>query len=144
MRAWRISNHADLSGLGGKYKAGRWNRLGTPIVYCADHPALAMLEMLVHFDPQELPDNYRLLEIAIPDGIEAAEPELADGWRDDEVVTRNAFESFRRSARSPVLRVPSIIVPNCSNLLLNPEHQGIAEIRVVSVETHPLDTRFLR
>jgi RES domain-containing protein len=48
MRIWRISNFADLSGRGGMLIDGRWNRRGTPIVYCTDHPSTALLEILVH------------------------------------------------------------------------------------------------
>ena len=60
-------------GLGGAYSASRWNHLGRRIVYCAEHPALAMLEMLVHFDLEDLPQTYQLLEIDVPDGL-VAEP----------------------------------------------------------------------
>jgi len=47
MELWRISNYADLSGAGGLQAAGRWHTRGKRIVYLADHPASALLEMLV-------------------------------------------------------------------------------------------------
>ncbi len=71
MRFWRISNYADLSGEGGRLAAGRWNRLGRRIVYLAEHPALALLETLVHLeiDAEDMPNRFRLLSIDAPDGI---------------------------------------------------------------------------
>jgi RES domain-containing protein len=50
MELWRISNYADLSGAGGLRAAGRWHSQGKRIVYLADHPSSALLEMLVHLD----------------------------------------------------------------------------------------------
>ena len=51
---------------------------------------------------------------------------------------RFAFEEF-----TPVLHVPSIIMPHCRNMLINPLHADHAKLSIVSVETHPLDPRFL-
>lgn len=66
MRIWRISEFADLSGRGGLAVAGRWNHRGTAIVYCSDHPATCMLEVLVNFEPADIPISYQLLEIETP------------------------------------------------------------------------------
>lgn len=144
MRAWRISNHADLSGIGGKYAAGRWNHLGTGIVYCADHPALAMLEILVHLDPEDLPDSYRLIEIEIPDKVTVIKAELPERWAEDVTLTRDRFEAFRNEARAAVLSVPSVVMPHCRNLLINPQHPEHDNIAIVSSDRHLLDARFRR
>jgi RES domain-containing protein len=69
---WRISNYADLSGTGGVLHPGRWHHRGRPIVYLAESPAAALLEVLVHVQvshPGELPAHYQLMEIALPDGV---------------------------------------------------------------------------
>ena len=70
MRLWRISNHADLSGEGGRRVGGRWHERGRPVVYLSEHPALALLENLVHLeiDPEDLPSGYQLLTVDVPDG----------------------------------------------------------------------------
>jgi len=143
MRIWRISNYADLSGAGGTYSPGRWNHLGTRIVYCAEHPALAMLEMLVHFDAEDLPDSYKLLEIDVPDEIEAESVDLTEDWTEDPILSRDAFDAFCERGSSPLLTVPSIIMPRCHNVLINPLHPDHSALTIVSVETHPLDPRFL-
>ena len=61
---WRISNYADLQGIGGTKVAGRWHNRGIPIVYFADSQALALLETLVHIeDMNDVPDSYQLLKV---------------------------------------------------------------------------------
>ena len=57
MRLWRISNHASLTGEGGLYASGRWHTRGQRVVYLADHPASALLEVMVHLeiDAEDLP-----------------------------------------------------------------------------------------
>jgi RES domain-containing protein len=66
MELWRISNYADLSGIGGVRAAGRWHSQGRRIVYLADHPSSALLEMLVHMDRDLIPSTYQLLRIVVP------------------------------------------------------------------------------
>ena len=142
MKAWRISNYADLSGVGGRYSAGRWNQLGQLIVYCADHPALALLEILVHVDAADLPENYQLLEISIPDESIAEPAELPLDWASDFAVSRNAFENFCLAVDAPVLKVPSAIVPHCSNLLINPAHPKAGAITILSALRQPFYARY--
>lgn len=142
MRIWRISNYADLSGIGGTYSAGRWNQLGRRIVYCAEHPALAMLELLVHFDSEDLPETYQLLEIDVPDELVAEPVDLPSNWKGDPAISRDAFEAFCDQGDAPVLIVASIIMPHCRNLLINPLHPGHAKLSIVSAALHPLDPRF--
>ena len=143
MRAWRISDFADLSGRGGELASARWNHRGDAIIYTAEHPALAMLEILVNLDSSELPDAYQLIEINIPDVLVIHTSDLPERWRDDEQLTRDLWRGFRTQAISPVLRVPSIIMPHCFNLLINPAHPQTGEIKILSAQMHALDSRFL-
>ncbi|MEQ8481014.1 MAG: RES family NAD+ phosphorylase [Hoeflea sp.] len=143
MRAWRISNYADLSGIGGTYAAGRWNHLGRRIVYCAEHPALAMLEMLMHLDPEDLPETYQLVEIDVPGEVDVEPVDVTPGWKENPALSRDAFEDFCNRGAAPVLSVPSILMPHCRNLLINPAHADHAKLSILSAELHPLDSRFL-
>lgn len=143
MRIWRISNYADLSGRGGESMAGRWNNRGTPIVYCTDHPSTAMLEVLVHFDPSAMPESYKLLEIEVPHAITPVAPDLPEAWRDDLQVTRDQFDAFCAEAASPVMTVPSVIMPHAFNHLINPRHPDAGAITITRAIEHPLDPRFL-
>ena len=72
MVLWRISNYADLRGIGGLRAPGRWHFAGQAIVYLAEHPALALLEILVHMEIAsvgQLPDGYQLLRVDVDDDV---------------------------------------------------------------------------
>jgi RES domain-containing protein len=138
MIAWRISRaaFADLSGTGARLYGGRWNSPGRALIYAAETAALAVLEVRVHLDltPDLLPDDYVLTGIAIdgPD-IEALDtlPEAPQAIGDE----------WLAEARSPVLRVPSFIVPESFNLLINPAHPQAAGLKVASQRPFRFDAR---
>ncbi len=142
--AWRISNYADLSGLGGTLVGGRWHTKGRPIVYCALTPAGALLEHLVHLDIDDLPATYTLLriEISAPALIEKAAPE--GEWRADVAATRAIGDRWLAAGASLALRVPSVVMPQACNLLINPAHPDIARARIAAVEAVPYDPRLVR
>ena len=108
MRIWRISNYADLSGLGGTIGPGRWHWKGTAIVYCADHPSTALLEILVHANRMTVPTTYQLIEIDIPDDITVINAVIPDGWEKNALATRDIGTAFARELEAPLLRVPSV------------------------------------
>jgi RES domain-containing protein len=146
MEVWRISNYADLSGSGGVRAAGRWHSRGKPIVYLSDHPASAVLEMLVHMDRDLLPATYRLLRVIVPETIAAdmvdAEALPAD-WREHPAVTRQIGDRWLDGSATALLQVPSVIVPRARNFLLNPAHPDAENIAVVEVIHAPFDPRLL-
>src|SRR5437867_964460 len=99
MRFWRISNFADLSGDGGLLAAGRWYSRGRRVVYLADHPASALVEVLVHLeiDPEDMPDSYQLLAIDIPDDIVSEEiksERLSGRWWENSGTTRTLGDDW--------------------------------------------------
>ena len=146
MRLWRISDHADLSGMGGLQVSGRWHSRANRIVYLADHPASALLEVLVHLevDPEDLPGSYQLLAVDIPDSVPVQSiglEELAVGWRDQPALTRAMGDRWLREQQTPLLRVPSAIVPFASNWLANPAHADFTMARIEEVFRVPFDTR---
>lgn len=143
MIVWRISEFATLDGKGGEIAARRWNHKGTPIVYCSDHPATAMLEILVNVDAEDLPDSYQLLEIEIPDTVVPVSPDLPDGWRDNQQLSRDLFSDFCKAAGSQIMTVPSVVMPYAFNHLINPRHPDAESITIKSTLRHPLDPRFL-
>ena len=142
MFAWRISEHADLSGRGGRIAAARWNHRGDPIVYASEHPALALLEILVNVDAEDLPEDYQLIQIDIPDAVRPKDLTPEGNWREDMTVTRKAWREFCENSTGAVLRVPSVIMPSCFNLLINPSHPNARGIRIASTQRHVLDPRF--
>ena len=146
MRLWRISDHADLTGGGGLLASGRWHRRGRRIVYLADHPASALVEVLVHLevDPEDIPSSYQLIAIDLPDDAAFAvvEPsQLPPDWRDQIQHTRQLGDAWLEENRVPLLRVPSAIIPFATNWLFNPAHQEGANIRIVEATRVPFDRR---
>jgi RES domain-containing protein len=145
MRLWRISNHASLSGDGGLYASGRWHTRGRRVVYLADHPASALLEVMVHLevDAEDMPRDYQLLGVDVPDGISAAFIGLPDGRRDDVATTRALGDAWLREGSSALLRVPSAIVPDARNYLLNPAHADEERIAIVESQRAAFDPRLM-
>lgn len=138
MLAWRLSRvpFADLSGEGARRYGGRWNRPGRPVVYAASSAALAVLEVRVHLDlpPELLPDDYLLLTI---DTGDLAIEEVV-GLPDDPAAFGDAW---LRDQRSPVLQVPSLIVPESSNILFNPAHPDAGRAGIVARRRFVFDRR---
>lgn len=146
MELWRISNYPDLSGIGGLRVAGRWHSQGRRIVYLADHPSSALLEMLVHMDRDLIPSTYQLLRIVVPSdiAIEAVDTEeLSVDWRTETMASREIGDQWLDRSTSGLLRVPSAIAHG-RNFLLNPAHPDAAKIVVAEVIDAPFDFRLLR
>src|SRR6478609_9034353 len=111
MVLWRISRHRDLSGTGGLRVPGRWHYAGYPIVYLAESPAAALLEVCVHTSANDVPPEYTLLRVEAPDGnvsrINVAD--LAKDWTTRLEVTREIGTSWLQKKQAVLLEVPSAI-----------------------------------
>lgn len=148
MIVWRISNHATLDGLGGLKASARWHTKGRRIVYCAPNPATALLEMLARneLDLENLPVSYTLLKIEIPDAISQQEVRLAqlpNDWKQRPDLTRSIGDDWLRAAKTTLLAVPCVIVPETRNILINHEHPHSSKIRIVGTFSNPLDERLI-
>jgi RES domain-containing protein len=146
MRLWRISNHASLSGDGGLHASGRWHSRGRRVVYLADHPASALVEVMVHLeiDAEDLPSHYQLLGVEVPDDAAITalgEHDLPTGWRQQLLLTRARGDDWLRTGATALLRVPSAIVPEAANYLLNPAHRDAARIGIASALRAAFDPR---
>ncbi len=148
MILWRISNHADLRGLGGLYAPGRWHTQGRQVIYLAESPSSALLEILVHFeiDRDDLPDTYQLLKVEAPDGIRVDAitiESLPEHWKDSELVARTVGDEWLHRGETALLRVPSAIMPETWNWLLNPRHADAAHVRILTANMYDHDLRLL-
>ena len=152
MRVWRLDrdDRNPLEGLGGLFSAGRWHPRGVRVVYAASHLSLAMLEKLVHVDPDVLPDRLAAFEIEIPDGDASREvvpiDRLPTDWRAEPpgAATQALGRSWLTDPTRPaILVVPSVVVPREENYLLNPTHPDAGRWSVVSSEPFRFDRRLL-
>jgi len=113
---WRISNHNSLAGEGALRTPGRWHSRAGASCICAQSPAAALLEILVHFeiDIQDLPVRYRLLKIEAPDDVQVehvAVDHLSTDWPERTELTRALGDGWLTKGSAALLSVPSAIVP---------------------------------
>ena len=150
---WRIAVEAptytanNLSGAGAKRTGGRWNSKGTAVVYCAANIALATLETVHYLRGGGLPYNRYLVRIDIPDDVWAARDVLAPlpgGWDaiPAGISARAAGDAWVAASATAVLQVPSVIVPDESNILINPLHGDAAAIVATTLKRWSYDPRF--
>jgi len=148
MDLWRISNHLSLNGEGGRRAPARWHSGGAPIVYLAASPPGALIEILVHLDVKgaTLPPTYTLLHVAAPDKLRIPSLKVPEGnsWTQDEPLTRRLGDAWLKSQRSVLAHVPSAILPETWNYLLNPLHPDATKIKITVTKTGLLDPRLLR
>jgi RES domain-containing protein len=115
------------------------------VVYLAESPAGALIEHLVHLELNEKswPRFYDLMQIAAPDGVEVETLSLpaGDNWKRSPMVSRALGDQWLRSKRTLLARVPSAIMPNTWNFLLNPEHSDAQEIRIIEIARAEYDPR---
>ena len=137
---WRLCRapYAALDGEGARRFGGRWNSPGQRVVYLAEHPALAVLEVLVHLDvaPEDLPADYVLLQVTLPDSTVRL---VTDGVSE----ARAIGGAWLAGMASPVARVASALVPVSDNLLLNPHHPDATAARIEQTLPFQFDPRLL-
>jgi RES domain-containing protein len=153
---WRIAAETadygsdDLSGQGAEKTGGRWNRKGTPVVYASGSIALAYLETIVHLsglDP--LPLNRYLIKIDIPAAAWKArtifDTATHVGWDalPAGLVSLDWGTEWLRSCKSLVAEVPSIVVPDEFNILINPRHPDAGNLIAKKIRRWNYDARLM-
>ena len=151
MRVWRICRkpHTAFDGEGARLAGGRWNLKGSPIVYTSSSLSLAALEMLVHFEVGDAPDDLVSVWADIPADLPIRAlrlSELPRRWRDlpaPEELARIGTD-WVASGATAVLAVPSVIVDRERNYLLNPRHEDFRRITLGTAEEFRFDPRLLK
>ncbi len=150
--AWRITKtryvNTAFDGEGARRYPGRWNSRGTPMVYAASTQSLAMLEMLVHLEQEDiLHAHYALIPVMFSHTqVLVVEPgDLPADWRDllPSGASRGLGDRWSREAASLVLAVPSVVVPAEQNYLINPLHPEVSSLRIGEPEPLVFDRRLL-
>ena len=146
--AWRLTKTRYLAtawdGEGAKTSGGRWNSVGTAVVYTSATLSLALVETLVHV-PSGLLPAYTAVPIDFEDSlvavVEAAD--LLPNWKKQPAPpeTRAIGDAWAASSRSALLRVPSVVVPIEFNYVINPKHRDFGRIRIGAPTPSPFDPR---
>jgi RES domain-containing protein len=153
MLLWRLSGREYADVFDGGYGLlfdGRWNTIGHAVTYCSTSPSLCVLEKLVHIeDPALLPDLV-MVTYDVPDALDrdiVALDNLPPDWRQQEGLTQRRGDDWHRARATPLLHVPSAIVPLIGspdqNVLINHTHADAAAIRPVASVPFTLDARLL-
>ena len=126
LKVWRISKPGRAKASPNGTGAHRWNSPETPVIYAAESRALAVLEILCHLEGRELLEPYVLIEIGMDASLvqKIEKSSLPQNWRADPSPPelKRLGDWWIRSAECPVLRVPSALLPDEHNFLLNIEH----------------------
>lgn len=148
--AWRITS-ADLaasafSGWGAKEYGGRWNHEGVPLVYTAGTQALAALELFVHIQNEYEAMDLVLIPVGIPAGLNIKKVfrgKLPTGWDSHPPGDPSMAlgTKWAGSTASAVLRVPSVMVPDEHNYLLNPLHPDFSKLKIGDPKPFQFDRR---
>lgn len=152
MRVWRICRAKfageAFSGEGARRFGGRWNSPGVPMVYASTSLALAAIELFVHLEPNQQPDDLVAIAATLPEGepAETLEPEkLPRGWwKNDYEPLRAIGDKWIREKRSLALEVPSAALRMEWNVLVNPAHPAMAKIKIEAPAPFRFDARMFR
>lgn len=129
----------DLSGSGAKLYGGRWNSGGIAALYTTENISLAVLEILVRTDISLVPPSYFLIKIEIPEIAGATiirKNKLKKNWKEDIEYTRWMGNEFLRSSNSLLLKIPSAIIDEEHNFIINPSHSDFKKIKLSSHKFH--------
>jgi len=139
----------DLSGKGAEKSGGRWNSKGTALVYTSESRALCTTEIAVHTPLGNLPLDYRLITLEIPDLIPIKvlqAKNLPDDWKSlpHSHSTQEIGDRFVSEGKYAVLKVPSVVVQGDFNYLINPAHSDSGRIVIKAIEPFHFDERLFR
>lgn len=148
MILWRVSNYQTLDGVGGLYVSGRWHTKGQPVVYCTLNPATALLETLVHIeiDSEDRPEHFQVLRIEGPDSLSIEKVDansLPPNWAEDISITQPVGDRWLSERRFLLLQVPSVLVPETWNVLVNPQHPEASLLKITMTYEHAFDARLM-
>ena len=143
--AWRITSEKHVgtafSGEGAEEYGGRFNSVGIPIVYTSESVSLATLELLAKAGGRQRLSGRVVLPVTFEEsqGIALDGEDLPEGWDDRPYgpASQQVGDKWIQSEESLVLRVPSVVVPEEHNYLINPEHPEFEELEIG--EPRPLD-----
>ena len=151
LRAWRLVRPpygdaaAAFSGEGARRFGGRWNAPGRPVVYASLHLSLAALETLAHADRRRFERDYVAFAVRVPHDLilELRDEDLPADWRARPVSAgaRAIGDAWLAQRASAALSVPSVLVPQERNLLLDPAHPRFGEVAIGPPQAFRFDER---
>jgi RES domain-containing protein len=137
-----------LSGEGAKLFGGRWNHPGTGCIYTAESRSLALLEYTAHARIDLIPRNLSFVTIDVPDTsiMEFSEGDLPGNWKQfpHPNETRNFMTKFLKENKHLIYKIPSAIIDEEWNYLINPAHKKFDSVHIVEIKDYSYDLRLKR
>jgi len=152
MEVFRLSRRKfaePLSGHGAALRGARWNSMGVEMIYTAQNRSLAMAEVAVHLSLANLPEDFVMMTIEIPDDAEIqeiSEQELPPYWNSFPAPesTKRIGDQFILENKSLVLKIPSVVTKGDFNFLINPRHTDFHQVKIKQIEAFPFDQRLFK
>ncbi len=152
MQVFRIAKTKyikDLTGVGSRAYGGRWNRKGIGLIYTSESRSLAALELIVHAPASIAPKHLSIITFDIPPQVKPKKLDLAilpPNWRESPPPEElgSIGTDWALSRESLLLRVPSTIIENEFNILINPLHPDLKLLRLLKPEPFVFDERLFR
>ena len=150
MRLWRLTTkryaETAFSGIGNAKVGSRWVPAGLPAVYTSEHPATAILENLVHMEPVHFSTRYVFITADMPDEASVETVDISDlpsDWRTryEDPELQSVGETWFRDAQSAFLIVPSAVVPEERNIIINPTHRDFFTLVIHPPQDFEFDRR---
>lgn len=135
----------DLTGEGARLHGGRWNHIGTACVYASASRALAVLEYTVNINIGNIPKTLSMVSLEIPndDHNNLTIGNLPGNWTDTPAPrsTKNFGTALLIAAKNPIIRIPSAVIQEEFNYIINPLHPGSRLIRILDITDIVYDIR---
>ncbi len=138
----------DLSGEGARLYGGRWNSKGVPMIYTATSASLAVLETLAHISLDVFPENLVMVTLVVPETLIQSldKDQLNENWASYPASSEvtEIGDAWVKEETTLGLLVPSAILPQENNLLINPKHPQAAKVKIVDINPYRVDQRLLK
>jgi len=146
---WRIVPEGQAAsafdGEGARLHGGRWNSVGVAMVYASEHQSLAALEIRVHIDKTRMRKRYRCFAFQFDQDLMKIFPvrDLPRDWRQEPPPPslQRLGDDWVKSRASVILAVPSVVIPEELNYLINPRHPGFTKLKIEPPTDFFLDPR---
>ncbi len=134
----------DVSGQGAFLYGGRWNSPGRYMVYTVENNLLAALEVALRVPLTNISSEYVLVPIFVPDDANVFFPQLPKGWNRNQKTTQQIGNQFLDDNKSLVMKVPSALMSNTFNFLINPKHKMFKSVKANKPQSLLFDERLIK
>lgn len=147
MILYRIVRSIYTSKLEASGRPARWNSKDVFMLYFSQNRALACLENMVHISSVDIhSDIFKVIVVSVPDSVTLLDiSTLPKGWDSLSFeaynICRSIGDKWIANNSSLLLKVPSVIIPDEFNFLMNPKHQDFSKVKIVKIEPFSFDGR---